>query len=107
MAGEFLNPSDFDLLDFDFDAGSFVAGSNSILLGVMDEPVQFWQKGDHQEELVVGDTPPGRPSGVGAPPGCSPRFVEGTGRTLVARTLFENASRVKLVHTCFCFALHR
>ena len=49
MAGEFLNPSDFDLLDFDFNARSCVAGSNSILPGVMDEPVQFWQKGDHQE----------------------------------------------------------
>ena len=95
MAGEFLNPSDFD--DFDFNAGSFVAGSNSILPGVMDELVQFWQKGDHQEELVVGDTPPGPPSGVAALPGCSPRFVAGTGGDSVCENTLENASRVKLV----------
>ena len=70
-----MNPSDFDLLEFDFNAGSCVAGSNSILPGVMYEPVQLWQKGDHQEELVVGDTPPGPPSGVSA--------------TLVVRTLLR------------------
>ena len=95
VAGELLNPSDFD--DFDFNDGSFVAGSNSILPGVMDELVQFWQKGDHQEELVVGDTPPGPPSEVVASPGCSPRFVEGTGGDSICENTSENASRVKLV----------
>ena len=94
MAGEFLNPSDFD-----FNAGSCVAGSNSFLPGVMDEPVQFWQKGDHQEEMVLGDTPPGPPSKVGAPPGCSPRSVAGTGEDSGCENTFKNASRVKLVHT--------
>ena len=68
MAGEFLNSSDFDLHDFDSNAGSFVAGSNSIL------PVESWvsrctfdRRGDHQEELVVGDSPPGPPI-VGSAP---------------------------------------
>ena len=97
MAGEFLNPSDFD--DFDFNAGSFVAGSNSILPGVMDEPVQCWQKGDLQEELVVEDTRPGPPSGVAAKTGCPPRSVEGTGGESGCENTFENASRVKLVPT--------
>ena len=42
---------------------------------------------------MVGDTPPGPPSEVAAPLGCSPRFVEGTGRVSVCENIFENASR--------------
>ena len=49
MAGGFLNPAILTTLDLDFNAGSCVAGSKSSLPGVMDEPVQFWQTGDHQE----------------------------------------------------------
>ena len=45
----------------------------------------------------MGDTPPGPPSEVAAPTGCSLRFVEGTGRVSICENTSENASRVKLV----------
>ena len=38
-------------------------------------------------------------------PGCSPRFVEGTGEDSGSENTFENASRVKLVHTLSLFLL--
>ena len=103
MAGEFWDPTDFHLSDYDIEAGSCVAGSTSILPGATVELAQFWQKGDHLEEPVVGGHASWTSQWDGRLPGCSSQSVEGTGGDHGRE---ENAlgiaSRAKLVHTESC-----